>query len=58
MVIMMYCGTEKQPSPAHSTLYVSDFLSFLTLNDENFRQTFLQNRASWSSHGDNDVLWD
>ena len=30
-----------QPSPAYSSLYLSNFLSFHTLNDEIFRQRFL-----------------
>ena len=54
---VLYCEIAHQPSPAYSSLYLSDFLSFHTLNNEIFRQRFLQNRASWSSHGDNDVLW-
>ena len=36
-----YCGIANQPSPAYSSLYLSDFLSFHTLNDEIFRQRFL-----------------
>ena len=31
---VLYCGIENQPSPAYSSLYLSDFLSFHTLNDE------------------------
>ena len=34
-------GMAKQPSPAYSSLYLSNFLSFHTLNDEIFRQRFL-----------------
>ena len=33
---VLYCGIANQPSPAYSTLYLSDFLSFHTLNDEIF----------------------
>ena len=35
------CGIGNQPSPAYSSLYLSSFLSFHTLNDEIFRQRFL-----------------
>ena len=38
---ILYRGIANQPSPAYSSLYLSDFLSFLILNDENFRQRFL-----------------
>ena len=38
---VLYCGIVNQPSPAYSFLYLSDFLSHHTLNDENFRQRFL-----------------
>ena len=34
-------GIANQPSPAYSSLYLSNFLSFHTLNDEIFRQRFL-----------------
>ena len=30
---VLYCGIANQPSPAYSSLYLSDFLSFHTLND-------------------------
>ena len=43
---MLYRGIANQPSPAYSSLYLSDFLSFHTLNDEIFRQRFLLNCAS------------
>ena len=33
---VLYCGIVNQPSPAYSSLYLSDFLSFYTLNDEIF----------------------
>ena len=38
---MLYYGIANQPSPAYSSLYLSNFLSFHTLNDEIFRQRFL-----------------
>ena len=38
---VMYRGIANQPSPAYSSLYLSNFLSFHTLNDEIFRQEFL-----------------
>ena len=38
---VLYCGIANQPSPAYSSLYLSNFLSFHTLNDEIFRQRFL-----------------
>ena len=34
-------GIANQPSPVYSSLYLSNFLSFHTLNDEIFRQKFL-----------------
>ena len=40
-VDVLYRGIANQPSPAYSSLYLSDFLSFHTLNDEIFRQRFL-----------------
>ena len=38
---VLYHGIANQPSPAYSSLYLSNFLSFQTLNDEIFRQRFL-----------------
>ena len=38
---VLYRGIENQPSPAYSSLYLSDFLFFHTLNDEIFHQRFL-----------------
>ena len=38
---VLYRGIENQPSPVYSSLYLSNFLSFHTLNDEIFRQRFL-----------------
>ena len=38
---VLYRGIANQPSPAYSSLYLSNFLSFHTLNNEIFRQRFL-----------------
>ena len=38
---VLYHGIANQPSPAYSSLYLSNFLSFHTLNDEIFRQRFM-----------------
>ena len=38
---ILYRGIANQPFPAYSSLYLSNFLSFHTLNDEIFRQRFL-----------------
>ena len=38
---VLYRGIVNQPSPAYSSLYLSSFLSFHTLNDEIFCQRFL-----------------
>ena len=38
---VLYHGISNQPSPAYSSLYLSNFLPFHTLNDEIFRQGFL-----------------
>ena len=38
---VLYRGIANQPSPAYSSLYLSNFLSFHTLNDEMFRQRFM-----------------
>ena len=38
---VLYRGIGNQPSPAYSSLYLSNFLSFHTLKDEIFRQRFL-----------------
>ena len=38
---VFYLRIAIQPSDAYSSLYLSDFLSFHTLNDEIFRQRFL-----------------
>ena len=38
---VLYHGIANQRSLAYSSLYLSNFLSFHTLNDEIFRQRFL-----------------
>ena len=38
---VLYCEIANQPSAAYSSLYLSNFLSFHTLNNEIFRQRFL-----------------
>ena len=38
---VLYRGIANQPSPAYFSLYLSNFLSFHTLNYEIFRQRFL-----------------
>ena len=38
---VLYRGIANQPSPAYSSLYLSNFLSVHTLNDKIFRQRFL-----------------
>ena len=43
---VLYRGIVNKPSPAYSSLYLSDFLSFHTLDDENFCQRFLCNCVS------------
>ena len=38
---VLYRGIANQPSPANSSLYFSNFLSFHTWNDDFFNQRFL-----------------
>ena len=38
---VLYPGIANQPSHAYSSLYLSNFLSFHTLNNEIFRQRFM-----------------
>ena len=38
---VLHRGIANQPSPAYSSLYLSNFLSFHTLNNEILRQRFL-----------------
>ena len=47
---VLYRGIANQPYNDYSSLYLCNFLSFHTLNNEIFRQRFLLIRASWSSH--------
>ena len=58
---VLYRGIANQLSPAYSCQYLSNFLSFHTLNDENFRQDFseiVQARVFiFGVHVDNDVLY-
>ena len=39
---VLYHGIANQHSPAYSSLYLSDFLSFHTLNDEIFVKDFCE----------------
>ena len=59
---VLYHGIANQPSPAYSSLYLSDFLSFHTLNDEIFVKDFseiVQARVFiFGMQVDNDVPWD
>ena len=58
---VLYCGIANQPSPAYSSLYLSDFLSFHTLNDDIFVKDFceiVQARVFiFGMQVDNDVLY-
>ena len=58
---ILYRGIANQPSPAYSSLYLSDFLSFHTLNDEIFVKGFcdtVQARVFiFGMQVDNDVLY-
>ena len=58
---VMYCGIANQPSPAYSSLYLSNFLSFHTLNDEIFVKDFLETVQArvviFGMQVDNDVLY-
>ena len=58
---VLYCGIANQPSPAYSPLYLSDFLSFLTLNDEilikDFCETVQAGVFVFGMLVDNDVLY-
>ena len=42
----LYRGIENQATPAYSSLYLSNFLSILTLKNEIFCQRFLHNLTS------------
>ena len=58
---VLYCGIANQPSPAYSSLYLSDFLSFHTLNDEifvkDFSETVQARVVIFGMQVDNDVLY-
>ena len=58
---VLYCGIANQPSPAYSSLYLSDFLSFHTLNDEifvkDFSETVQARVVIIGIQVDNDVLY-
>ena len=58
---VLYRGIANKPSPAHSFLYLSNFLSFHTLNDEIFVKDFsktVQARVFiFGMQVDNDVLY-
>ena len=58
---VLYCGIANQPSPAYSSLYLSNFLSFHTLNDEffvkGFSETVLARVFIFGMQVDNDVLY-
>ena len=50
---VLYRGNANQPTHAYHSLYLSDILSFHTLINKDFRQGFLNDHASKSSH-----IWD
>ena len=58
---VLYRGIANQPSPAYSSLYLSDFLSFHTLNDEIFIKDFCETVQVrifiFGMQVDNDVLY-
>ena len=58
---VLYRGIGNQPSPAYSSLYLSDFLSFHTLNDEIFVKDFCETVEArvfiFGMQVDNDVLY-
>ena len=58
---MLYCGIATQPSPAYYSLYLSDFLSFHTLNNEFFVKDFYETVEArvftFDMQVDNDVLY-
>ena len=57
---VLYRGIANQPSPAYSSLYLSNFLSFHTLNDEIFVKDFCETVQArvfiFGMQVDNDVL--
>ena len=58
---LMYRGIANQPSPAYFSLYLSDFLSFHTLNDEIFVKDFSETMQArvfiFGMQVDNDVFY-
>ena len=58
---VLYRGIANQPSPAYSSLYLSNFLCFHTLNDEIFVKDFCENVQArvfiFGMQVDNDVLY-
>ena len=58
---VLYRGIGNQPSPAYPSLYLSDFLSFYTLNDEIFVKDFSETVQArvfiFGMQVDNDVLY-
>ena len=58
---VLYRGIANQPSPAYSSLYLSDILSFHTLNDEIFVKDFCETVKArlfiFGMQADNDVLY-
>ena len=58
---VLYRGIANQPSPVYSSPYLSDFLSFHTLNDEifvkDFSKTVLARVFIFGMQVDNDVLY-
>ena len=58
---VLYRGIADQPSPAYSSLYLSNFLSFQTSNDEIFVKDFCETVQArvviFGMQVDNDVLY-
>ena len=58
---VLYRGIANQPSPAYSSLYLSNFLFFHTLNDEIFVKDFCETVQArvviFGMQVDNDVLY-
>ena len=58
---VLYRGIANQPSPAYSSLYLSNFLSFHTVNDEIFVKDFCETVQArvviFGMQVDNDVLY-
>ena len=58
---VLYCGIANQPSPAYSSLYLSNFLSLHTSNGEIFIKDFSETKQArvfmFGVQVDNDVLY-